>query len=203
MDDQLAKTIVKALGYTENGGKPNISHLKKGKSGEMKSIFQYTPATWKNYSQQVSGHTNVPMTPETETAVTYQKVKKWLDQGYKPEQIFSMWNAGVGESDAYTGKFSDGSPSQGKNKYGVNYDVPSYVESAMKHLNEFSTDPNKTSESTPSGVLPQQQDTLNPIISLMKQAKSTSSKMPQKSNQSQKPGAGLLSTLSGMPPSGI
>ena len=102
----LAEAITKALGYTENGGKPDLSNLQAGKTGEMKSIFQYTPDTWKNYSQQVLGKV-VPLNPDNESVVTLKKVSDWLGKGYKPEQIASMWNAGVGEPDAYGGKFSN------------------------------------------------------------------------------------------------
>lgn len=136
MDQTLALAITKAIGLTENGGTPDLQHLQAGKSGEMKSIFQFTPATWKNYAQQIAGNPNLPLTPDNETRVVAGKVEKWLQEGYKPEQIFSMWNAGTGEPDAYTGKFSDGQPSVGKNKYGVHYDVPSYVLSGMKHLKQ-------------------------------------------------------------------
>lgn len=138
MDKQTAFNIAKAIGYAENGGKPNIKKPKAGKTGEMASIFQYTPNTWKAYSKQILGK-EVPMTPDAETEVTQGKVQQWLDKGMTPEQIFSSWNAGTGEPDAYTGKFSDGSPSKGINKkYGVQYDVPGYVNKAMKYYKEFS-----------------------------------------------------------------
>ena len=51
--DKLANAIVKAIAYQENGGKPNIDNPSKGKSGEMKSIFQFEPATWKQDSSRL------------------------------------------------------------------------------------------------------------------------------------------------------
>lgn len=144
MDNRLiAAAITKAIAYNEQGGKPSLDNPAQGKSGEMKSIFQYTPATWKHVSQQVYGK-EVPMTADTETYATLERVKGWLDKGYKPSQIFSMWNAGEGEPDAYTGKFGSntgthraGEPSSGVNSYGVKYDVASYTKRGLEHAKRF------------------------------------------------------------------
>jgi len=138
MDPTLVDAITKALGYTENGGKPDLNRLSAGKTGELKSIFQFTPDTWKNYAQQVYGDPNTPLTPDHETHVVKTKVAGWLEKGYSPKQIASMWNAGVGEPDAYSGKFSNGQPSRGINKkYGVPYDVPAYANKVDKYTQEF------------------------------------------------------------------
>lgn len=131
------ESVLKAIAYTENGGKPDINNPVKGKTGEMASIFQFTPATWKAVSKQVYGQ-DVPLTPDTETHAMEQVIAEKLKK-YTPEQIASMHNAGAGEPDAYTGKFSDGSPSVGINKeYGVKYDVPAYVKKFDSYLKEFS-----------------------------------------------------------------
>lgn len=139
MDDPaLVDAITKALGYTENGGKPDLSKLTAGRTGEMKSIFQFTPDTWKNYAGQVFGDPNTPLTPDNETHVVKTKVADWLQKGYQPKQIASMWNAGIGEPDAYSGKFSNGQPSKGVNKkYGIPYDVPAYANKVDKYTQEF------------------------------------------------------------------
>lgn len=138
--------ITKALAYTENGGKPDIKSPKAGKTGEMASIFQLEPDTWKNYSTQVLGQV-VPLTPDVETYVVQKKIGQWLQQGYLPKQIASMWNAGVGEPDSYSGKFSDGTSSIGVNKkYGVKYDVPSYVDKFTGYLDEFLKSPSQSSQ---------------------------------------------------------
>lgn len=131
------QAIAKAIAYTENGGKPNLSNPSAGKSGEMKSIFQFTPDTWAKDSEQVFGKSGVPLTNDTEGYVAVQKIDNWLKQGYTPSQIFSMWNAGIGEPNAYTGKFSNGESSTGTNKEGVPYSVKSYVDKANNYLAEF------------------------------------------------------------------
>lgn len=133
----LALAITKAIAYNENGGKPDITNPSAGKSGELKSIFQYTPDTWKAVAGKYLGNSNAPLTADNETVATSARVSDWLKAGYTPEQIFSMWNAGPGEPDAYSGKFSDGSSSSGTNKFGVKYNVSSYVDNGMKYLSEF------------------------------------------------------------------
>ncbi len=116
--------IVRALALTENGGKiPD--QAKAGQSGEMKSVFQFTPGTWKMYSKEVLGH-EAPMTNENESAVTYGKVAKWTEDGLKPDEIASIWNSG--KPDAYL------HDAKGTNKYGVKYDVPGYVKKFNEHL---------------------------------------------------------------------
>jgi len=145
----LSQAITKAIGYTENGGKPDLQDPSSGKSGEMKSIFQFTPETWANDSKQVFGKDNVPLNNDTESYVTNEMVSKWLAKGYTPSQIFSMWNAGIGEPDAYTGKFSNGESSSGTNKEGVAYNVQDYVKKANKYLNEFTSDAQGGAETTP------------------------------------------------------
>lgn len=154
--NQQIEAITKALAYTENNGAPDISNLNAGKTGELKSIFQFEPDTWKNYSEQAFGKI-VPMTPDAETSVVLKKVSNWYDQdikeGYSPEEsakrIASRWNAGAGEPDAYTGKFSDGSPSTGINKkYGIKYSVPEYADKFDKYFKEFSSGENSKITST-------------------------------------------------------
>lgn len=143
--NKIAFAITKALGYAENGGKPALKKPVAGKTGEMKSIFQYTPDTWRNYAGQILGNPNAPLTPDNEVHVTQGKVNQWLNQGLTPQQIFSSWNAGPGEPNAYTGKFSNGQSSVGMNrKYGVKYNVPGYVKTAMAHFENFSKEPNNS-----------------------------------------------------------
>lgn len=138
INDPIVKAIAKAIAYTENGGKVDVDNPVAGKTGEAKSIYQFTPATWKNYSKEVFGQDNIPINSDTETAVVMHKVKGWLDKGYKPEQIASIWNAGPGEPDAYSGKFSNGSSSVGVNKkYNVPFNVPKYAQSVTNYTNKF------------------------------------------------------------------
>lgn len=171
-NDQQVLAITKALAFTENGGQPSVANTKAGKTGEMKSIFQFEPGTWDAYSEQILGKKS-PMTPENESVVTLGKVSKWYDQlkqeGHSeqeiPKMIASMWNAGPGEPNAYTGKFSDGSSSSGVNrKYGVKYDVPGYVNNFTKYFDKIQgasqaqteqTQIGATGESTPTTMVPQ------------------------------------------------
>lgn len=127
IDPQVAN-IVKALALTEGGGKVNIKNPKAGQSGELASIFQFTPGTWKMYSKEVTGQDNLPMNAQNEAAVTAIKVQNWLKQGLSPEEIASVWNSG--KPDAYLHGV------KGTNKYGVNYDVPGYVEKFKKYLSQ-------------------------------------------------------------------
>lgn len=174
MDDNLVNSIVKGIAYTENGGKPNLSSLKSGKTGEMKSIFQFTPDSWKRDAGEVLGNPNIPLNPDTETYVVRQKVKKWIQEGKTAKQIASMWNAGPGEPDAYTGKFSTGKSSTGVNKkYNVPFNVPDYANKVLKYSKQFYQESNPsgqtnqmTTQPKPQGIPP----VLNSIVSMMKKA---------------------------------
>lgn len=132
MDTSLkvkALAITKALAYQENGGKvPNQG--KPGQSGEMASIFQFTPGTWNLYSKQVVGKV-LPMNPENESAVAFKKVSDWLGEGFNTEQIASMWNAGEGNPDAYKENH------KGVNSKGVAYDTPAYAQKVVQYTSKF------------------------------------------------------------------
>jgi len=182
--DLVAQALTKAIAYTEQGGAPDINSPLQGKSGEMKSIFQYTPATWKHVSRQVFGEEK-PLTADNETYATQQRVKSWLDKGYKPAQILSMWNAGEGEPDAYSGKFGsntgthrEGDASVGTNSYGVRYDVPNYVKKGLGYAKQFYVEmgqrqqiqqANPQAQSTPQQS--QQPNPLTSILAMLRQAK--------------------------------
>lgn len=146
MDEKetIANAITKAIAYQENGGKLDATKISAGKSGELKSIFQFTPATWKNYSQQIYGK-ETPLNADTETYVVREKVKKWIDEGKDVNQIASMWNAGEGRPDAYKQNW------KGINKYGVKYDTPKYASGVSKYAKQFylENNQNQSSESNP------------------------------------------------------
>ena len=150
--DQDAINLAKAIRQTESGG----NFKAKGKSGEY-GAYQYTPDTWKATSSKYG--VNVPIeqaTPEQQNEVTYRRIKEWKDSGRNVGQIASMWNAGEGEPDAYTGKFSNGKSAIGKNKYGVDYSVPKYAKSVatayqtIKGGGQAQTDPNNPSYVNPN-----------------------------------------------------
>lgn len=146
--DPIAEAIVKAIAYTENRGKPNPNKLVAGKTGELPSVFQFTPDTWKHDAQTFLGDANTPISPDAEAYVMYQKVSKQLADGRAPEQILSMHNAGSGEPNAWKGTFKSGKPSKGVNqKYNVPYDVPGYVNMGMKYFKEFSAGDSKAQKS--------------------------------------------------------
>jgi len=154
--DPQAVNLAKAIRQSESGGNFTAS----GKSGEY-GAYQYTEPTWAKDS--AAAGVSVPLkqaTPEQQNQVAYTKIKALKDQGLNVGQIASTWNAGAGEPDAYTGKFSDGSPSVGTNKYGVKFDVPAYAKSVasayqtLKGGGQVSADPNNPS----STAAPQTQD---------------------------------------------
>lgn len=146
LDPQVVN-LAKAIRQTESGGDFNA----KGKSGEY-GAYQFTLPTWQKTATKYG--VNVPLdkaTKEQQNEVAYKQLKEWKDKGYNPGQIASMWNAGEGEPDAYTGKFSNGKPSSGVNKYGVKYDVSAYAKSVanayqtLKQGGQVNMDPNNPS----------------------------------------------------------
>lgn len=160
--DPKVASIVKGLAYAENGGKPTT--VKAGKTGELKSIFQYTPDTWKIYSKQVSGQDNLPLTPENEAHVTYAKVDNWYQQLQQegvqekeiPLKIASMWNAGEQRPDAYKQNV------KGVNKkYGVAYDTPAYAKKVADYTKQFEKE---ASQTPPTNQLAMSQPNTSPGI---------------------------------------
>ncbi len=154
--DPGAVNLAKAIRQSESGG----NFTAPGKSGEY-GAYQYTEPTWAKDS--AAAGVNVPLrqaTPEQQNQVAYTAIKKWKDAGYNVGQIASMWNAGEGESNAYTGKFSDGSPSTGTNRHGAAFDVPAYAKSVanayqtLKQGGQAQADPNNPS-STAAPATPQ------------------------------------------------
>lgn len=148
--DLLANAITKALAYQENGGKLELDDTKAGKSGEMKSVFQFTPGTWKNYSQEVFG-SEQPLNNDNETYVVKQKVLKWIDEGKTTSQIASMWNAGENHPNAYQENW------RGTNSHGVSYDTPTYAKNVVNYAKRFYSEaqqgkqqPEQTTETTQS-----------------------------------------------------
>ncbi len=129
--EQLDPTIMnltKAIRQTETGGNYSAS----GKSGEY-GAYQFTEPTWNKLSQKYG--IKVPLkqaTKEQQNEAAYKQIAEWKAQGKNVGQIASMWNAGEGEPDAYKGTFSSGKTATGRNKYGVQYDVPTYAKSVAE-----------------------------------------------------------------------
>jgi len=122
MLDQDIVNLAKAIREHETGNRPV-----QGSSGELASRYQYLPSTWKSTASRYLGDPNAPLTLENENKATYLKLKDWKDAGYNPAQIASMWNSGQPE---WEGKV-------GVNKYGVNYDVPAYVNSVYSKYRQL------------------------------------------------------------------
>jgi hypothetical protein len=123
--DKQVKRFVMALGKTETGNRKD-AYTARGESGEI-GRYQFMPDTYKAYAKKYLGDENADMSVENQNRIAYSFVKEKKDQNYTPAQIASMWNAGEGEPDAYTGTFKSGKASIGKNSKGVNYSVPDYV----------------------------------------------------------------------------
>lgn len=176
MDTQaLALAITKALAYTENGGKPDANNEKAGRSGELKSIFQFEPATWKTYSKEVTGQDNLPLTPENEGGVVYSKVTSWLKQGYNTMQIASLWNAG--QPDAYKDNI-------GTNKEGVAFNTPEYAKKVQAYTDQFMNEP---SPQQASGQHPEQDPNMQKLMAIAEQAKQNPPADSQPQGQGQSP----------------
>lgn len=180
MNDSLSQTamaVTKALGYAENGGAPNPNSESAGKTGELKSIFQFEPATWKKMAKEYLGDANAPLTPDNETTVVYKNVSKELNEGYTIKQIASEWNSG--DKDAYTGKFSSGSPSIGTNeKYGVKYNVPAYANTVNSYAQQFMSQSGNNAQVASSQTGPGKTQALQKILSIIQQAKQSGSTQP-------------------------
>lgn len=135
--DALTLAILKALAYTENGGKPDLKNTKAGASGELKSVFQFLPETWKRQSKEVTGQDNLEATPDNEALVAKGVispiVEKGLSEGKSPDEIAtevgSFWNSGK-----ITGAKQG---LMGTNKKGVKYDVPAYAKKVVSYTNQF------------------------------------------------------------------
>ncbi len=171
-----ALAITKAIGYTENGGKPDPKHTHAGKTGELKSVFQFEPATWKAYAKKYLGDSNAPITPDNETQAVLKHVTERLQAGETAKQIASEFNSG--DKEAYTGKFSDGSPSIGVNKkYGVKFNVPAYANTVNNYAKQFMQSGQQTQQQAQP---PSESDPLQSLMAIVKQAQQpTQAKTPQ------------------------
>ena len=153
LDPQVVN-LAKAIRQSESGG----DFKARGKSGEV-GAYQFTKDTWN--AQAPKYGIKVPIeqaTPEQQNEVAYRKIKEWKDSGKNVGQVASMWNAGEGEPDAYTGKFSNGQPSTGVNKFGAKFDVPTYAKSVASAYQTLKTggqvnadpqNPSSTANKTP------------------------------------------------------
>jgi len=202
-NQQLALLITKALAYTENGGKPDVHNLSAGKSGEMKSMFQFLPSTWRLYAKQELGDANAPLTPENEALVVHKKVSDWVDhlsnegvsQDEIPLKVASMWNAGESKPDAYKEGW------KGTNSKGVSYDTPAYANKVASYVKEFEKEPSgqpqqQTSPDQNLAKTPQENTKLlNMVSEKLSSMGHTSQPMSVSSPAPSQPSGGLLQQL--------
>lgn len=130
--DPRAQTLTQAIAMQEGGGSLLPYDNKSGDfpnapQGTAGGRYQFTPNTWKANAQEILGDSNAPFTPENQNKVAYTKVKQWLDSGYTPAQVASMWNAGPGAPDAWK-------PGT-QQKVG---DTPDYVKNVQKYAQQLS-----------------------------------------------------------------
>jgi len=136
--DPTIKNLAKAIGEAETGGRndPYNSGLNPnnpgGGSGEF-GRYQFMPETYKAYAKKYLGDENAQPDVANQNKIVYSFVKEKKEAGYNPAQIASMWNAGEGRPNAYKENH------QGVNKYGVQYNVPQYVEKVSNKYKEFSS----------------------------------------------------------------
>jgi len=142
--DQDVVNLAKSIRQVETGNR-----AVSGASGELKSRYQYMPATWKSTAAKYLGDPNAELTNINENKATYLKIKDWKDQGFRPDQIASMWNSGRPEWEGNIGT----------NSAGVKYDVPAYVKKVGAEYQKRKG-PQKTQVSTslPGPSLGRQQD---------------------------------------------
>lgn len=117
MLDQSVVKIAQAIRKVESNGRYDAA----GGSGEG-GAYQFMPSTWKSWAGKYLGDPNAKMDKINQNKVAYYKIKELKDQGFKVDQIASVWNSG---GPNYAGKV-------GTNKYGVKYDTPSYVAKVVK-----------------------------------------------------------------------
>lgn len=154
--DPDVQTFTKAIAMQEGGGKL-LSYDAPGGDGSI-GRYQFTPATWNNYAQQVLGSPDAPMTSANQNEVAYTKLNQWHQQGYTWAQMASMWNAGEGSPDSWkpgTVQAHGDTPDYVKNvqKYAQQLDQKQ-SEAATGYVTPQGTDPNAapvTQPSAPSG----------------------------------------------------
>ncbi len=141
--DPTIVNLAKSIRQNESGG----DFQAKGKSGEY-GAYQYTPKTWASDSAKYLGQPTdlFSATPEQQNEVAYKSLADMKKSGMNVGQIASTWNSG--DPEAYTGKFSNGSPSTGINEQGVPFDVPTYAKKVAQTYQSLKGGQNSQSNQT-------------------------------------------------------
>jgi len=138
--DQDAINLAKAIRQTESGGNAQA----KGASGEY-GAYQFMPTTYSTLSKKYGVATPLEnSTLEEQNKLAYSQIKEWKDQGYKPDQIASMWNSGKPEWQGNVGV----------NAKGVKYDTPDYVKKVYNQYQNIKQGIQSTPQTTTSTVQP-------------------------------------------------
>lgn len=98
-----------------------------GWSGEY-GAYQWMPESFAQFSYRYFGELLDITIPENQDKVARKKIEELIDQGYTDEQIAAVWNSG-----SHLGWENK----RGRNKYGVRYDVPKYVNKFIAVLNQI------------------------------------------------------------------
>ena len=140
--DPSIVNLAKSISQTETNGQKS-PYTATGGSGEY-GAYQYIAPTWAADSQKYLGQ-SVPLTsatPAQQDEVAYKKIQDLGKQGYKPNQIASIWNSGK----------PDPTGNVGTNKEGVAYDTPQYVKSVQKVYEQLQGGQQATPQQTSSTV---------------------------------------------------
>ncbi len=108
--------IAQAIKQIESGGNYNAVSPDGGRGA-----YQFT-GTWDAWSSAYAkknglGTGPLPMTPQYQDAVAKDRIWTFVNQGYSPKEIASLWNSGHPD---WVGRY-------GVNSAGVAYNVPAYV----------------------------------------------------------------------------
>ena len=100
-----------------------------GMSGEY-GAYQFTPESFTQYSYRHFGELLDITLPENQDKVARKKVEELIDRGLSDSDVAAVWNSG-----SHLGWESK----RGRNKFGVRYDVPKYVNKFIAVLNQIET----------------------------------------------------------------
>ena len=125
--EQRIKLLLKTLRFVESRERYDIS----GKSSEY-GAYQFTRASWRDYCVRFFGERLDICNPINQDLVAAKKIELFIDAGFTDAEIFSLWNCG---SPKWEGKV-------GINQWGVAYNVPAYVHSALTTLNTITNERN-------------------------------------------------------------
>lgn len=120
-----AQILTNAIRSQEGGD----NYSAPGDGGNSWGAYQFGKGAWEKAASLAgikSPWGKASPTEQNQAADT--QIKQWLSEGKTPPQVASMWNAGPGEPNAYTGTFQrDGSPSTVPGKF----DVPGYTKRVL------------------------------------------------------------------------